>query len=392
MDMEGGGRMKECIGCILLIPLAVPAILFLLGFSDSSLKAASSWEEQWNRTVEAAKKEGQLNAYGLPDITHPAILEAFNKRYSGIKVVTVMGHTEVIQRIVAERRAGKYVADVFSSGPAILRQAYSAKFLQPISSILMLPDVTDTTKWYGGKHLWSDPEEKYLLIFEGTPSSASMAYNTKRLPNPGEIQSYWDVLRPKWKGNIGFFNDGEGATVPTPILALYYNPEVGPDFLKKLFEEMDLTLSRDRRQATDWLGRGKYTLCFLCRGIEEAQKMGLPVETIHGDQIKEAGALGSGNSSTLGFFDKAPHPNAAIVFINWFLSREGQMTWQKVLNTIVVNGSDSMRIDIPKDDVLPGYRRAEGRRYPMLGFLAPQPVRKFYWELVAKAGLEKSKR
>jgi iron(III) transport system substrate-binding protein len=366
--------------------------LILTGFSDFTLKAASSWEEQWTRTLEAANKEGQLNTYGLPDITHPAILEAFNKRHPAIKVVTVMGHTEVIQRIVAERRAGKHVADVFSSGPAIVRQAYSAKFLQPIRPILMLPDVTDATKWYGGKHLWSDPEEKYLLIFEGTPGSASMAYNTKELPNIDEIQSYWDVLKPKWKGNIGLFNDGEGTTVPTPIVALYYNPQVGPNFLKKLFEEMSLTLSRDRRQATDWLVRGRYTLCFLCRGIEEAQKIGLPVETIRGDQIKEAGELGSGNSSVLGFFDKAPHPNAAIVFINWFLSREGQMTWQKVLNTIVVNGSDSMRIDIPKHDVLPGYRRAEGRQYPMLGFVDPKPVGKYYWELIEKLGLEKSKK
>jgi ABC-type glycerol-3-phosphate transport system substrate-binding protein len=281
--------------------LSIIVALFLIGFSDSTLNAASSWEEQWNRTVEAAKKEGKLNTYGLADITHPAILEAFNKRYPEIKVVTVTGHTEVIQRIVAERRAGKYVADVFSSGPAILRQAYSAKFLQPIRPILMLPDVTDTTKWYGGKHLWNDPEEKYLLIFEGTPGSASMAYT--------QISS---------------------------LTLMRFSP---------------------------------------CRGIEEAQKIGLPVESIHGNHIKEAGELGSGNSSVLGFFDRAPHPNAAIVFVNWFLSREGQMRWQKVLNTIVVNGSDSMRIDIPKDDVVPGSRRAQGREYPMLGFVDPKTRR-----------------
>jgi len=103
------------------------------------------------------------------------------------------------------------------------------------------------------------------------------------------------------------------------------------------------------------------------------------VETIQGDQIKEAGELGSGNSSVLGFFDKAPHPNAAIAFINWFVSREGQRTWQKVLNTIVMNGSDSMRIDIPKHDVLPGYRRAKARQYPMLGFVDPKPAGKYYW-------------
>ena len=127
----------------------------------------------------------------------------------------------------------------------------------------------------------------------------------------------------------------------------------------------------------------------MCRGIERAQKDGLPVESIRGHQIKEAGALGSGNSSVVGFFDKAPHPNAAKVFINWLLSREGQMTWQRVLNTIVYNGSDSMRIDIPKDNVLPAYKRVKGRKYPELGFLDPRPVHKFYWELVRKAGERK---
>jgi len=90
----------------------------------------------------------------------------------------------------------------------------------------------------------------------------------------------------------------------------------------------------------------------MCRRIEQAKKAGLPIEAFPSDQIKEAGAIGGGNSSVLGVFDKAPHPNTAKVFVNWFLSREGQITWQRVLNTKVGDGSDSMRVDIPKDDVL----------------------------------------
>lgn len=371
--------------------MALFAGLLVLLLAHAPLGAATKSDEPWNRIVEAAKKEGQLNTYGLPDVTHPAIIEAFNKRYPEIKVVTVLGHTELIQRIIAERRANKFVGDLFSSGPSILRQAYEAKYLQPLRPALLLPEVTDRTKWYGGKHLWSDPEEKYLLIFEGTPGSASVAYNTTKLPNVDEVQSYWDIVQPKWKGQIGFFNDGAGATIPTPIVALYYHEQVGPKFLKTLFEEMDITISRDRRQSTDWLGRGRFTFCFLCRGIEEAQKVGIPVEAFTGDQIKEAGVLGSGNSSVLGFFDKAPHPNAAIVFINWFLSREGQITWQSVLNKIVVSGSDSMRIDIPKTDVLPGYARKEGKKYQMMGYLDPKAMSKFYTDLLNKASQEKSK-
>jgi len=218
-----------------------------------------------------------------------------------------------------------------------------------------------------------------------------VAYNTKKLTNFDEIRSYWDILDPKWRGNIGFFSYGRGGSIPTPMLALYYNPKVGRKFLKRLFEEMDLTISRDRRQATNWLARGKYTLCFMCRDTERAKRQGLPVDAYPADRIKEAGALGAGNSSVLAFIKDAPHPNAAKIFINWFLSREGQETWQRVMNTIVFEESESMRIDIAKDNVIPSGRRVKGKEYPMLEFLDPRPVRKFYAELLYKAGQRKRK-
>lgn len=66
--------------------LSIIGFLLLMGFSYSSLNAAASSDEQLSRIVEAAKKEGQLNTCGLPDVTHPAIIEAFNKRYPEIKV------------------------------------------------------------------------------------------------------------------------------------------------------------------------------------------------------------------------------------------------------------------------------------------------------------------
>jgi ABC-type Fe3+ transport system substrate-binding protein len=55
--------------------------------------------------------------------------------------------------------------------------------------------------------------------------------------------------------------------------------------------------------------------------------------------------------------DKAPHPNAARVALNWLLSREGQLAFQKYVI------ADSLRIDISKDEVPPGIRRSEGVKY-----------------------------
>ena len=366
-------------------------VIFSLVAPGDAQQDKSFLKAKWQNTLDGAKKEGTVTIYGGAEITHPQILNAFKKRYPFIKVITVSGHSEVIQRIIAERRARKYLADVFSLGPATLRVAYIANFLQPIAPHLMLPDVTDTSNWYRGQHFYRDPEKKHIFLYEGTPGSASMAYNTKKFTNLKEIKSYWDILDPKWRGKIGFFSYGSGGSIPTPMLTLYYNPKVGKKFLQRLFNEMDLTISRNRRQATDWLGRGKYPLCFMCRDIERAKRQGLPVETLPADHIKEAGQLGGGNSSVIGFLRDAPHPNAAKVLINWFLSKEGQMAWQEAMNTVVLEGSDSMRIDIPKDNVLAADRRVEGKDYPMLGFLDPRPVSKFYWKLMAQA-LERKNR
>jgi ABC-type Fe3+ transport system substrate-binding protein len=52
--------------------------------------------------------------------------------------------------------------------------------------------------------------------------------------------------------------------------------------------------------------------------------------------------------------NRAPHPNAAKVAINWLLSKEGQVVYQKIIN------GDSRRTDIPKDGVRPSTRRLEG--------------------------------
>ncbi len=61
--------------------------------------------------------------------------------------------------------------------------------------------------------------------------------------------------------------------------------------------------------------------------------------------------------------NRAPHANAAKVFINWFLSRDGQIALQKSLARSAQETADSLRIDIAKDDVHPQNRRAAGVNY-----------------------------
>ena len=345
------------------------------------VEANSAWQEEWDKTVQAAKQEGQLRIWGGEEVSHPTIITAFNKQHPYIKVITVTGRaSQLVLRVIAERRAGKYLADVWATGPGGPRTLYLKNLLDPIADTLIRPEVTDLSKWYAGKHHYGDPKKRYIFIYEGTPNSGmSVSYNTKELRNPEQFKTLWDVVN-KWKGKILFYTYGSGGSIPTPVLMVYYDPDLGPKFIEQLFERKDLTVSRNRRQATNWLARGKFIVCFLCRDIERAQGQGLPVQRLGVEKT----LLGSGNSSVLTLINRAPNPNAAKVFINWYLSREGQRFYQNFLNTVVMEGSDSMRIDIPKDNVLPGFRRIEGRDYRILGFPNPKPVQKFYRDILAR--------
>lgn len=246
------------------------ASLLLLGLSHNGW---TSWKEDWERTLEAARKEGQLMLYGDNQISHPDIIRAFNKDFPTIKVVTVSGKTELQLRITAERRAGKYLVDALAGGPGQTLRMYFSKFLEPISPMLMLPEVTDGSKWHGGKHHYKDPEGRHLFMFEGAVINTGLSYNTKFV-NPNELKSYWDLLNPRWKGKITAMD--MRARPNTTTVMLYNDPKVGPKFLRRFFLEMDVRLFRNRAQGTDWLARGRHPICFGCRGIERLKRQWAP--------------------------------------------------------------------------------------------------------------------
>ncbi len=360
-----------------------PAVLALLVMLPATLPAAEQrgWQQEWARVIEAAKREGQLSLYGGQEITHPEIIAGFNKEFPFIRVTSASGRAaDMMTRIVAERRADKYLADVTASGPNGPRMLYLNKVLVPIAPTFILPEVTDPSGWYGGKHWYADPENKYIFMFEGTIVSTGLSVNTK-LASVDEIKSYWDLLQPKWRGKL-LGQDPRGTALSTPVLILYHRPGLGPEFLRRLYTETDITLFRDRRQGTNWLGTGKFPICHLCRDIDKAAKQRLPVEDVPPGKLKEGESIGGGGSSVLALINRAPHPNAAKLFINWYLSRRGQALWQHVMNVKEVEASDSMRIDIAKDDVLPDGKRIPGREYQVIGFLDPKPVQKLLQEVL----------
>ena len=177
------------------------AFQLLIRVDVLTAQANESWRVKWERTVEAAKREGKVNIYywGAPNVLQAGV---FQRAFPGIKVVTTVGvGGQLMQRILTERRADKPLADIYIAGITTMPVLQKAKALDPIKPTLILPEVLDESKWWGGKHHYGDPQKTYILTFSLSPTYGGVSYNTN-LVNPQELKSYWDLLKPKWKGKI----------------------------------------------------------------------------------------------------------------------------------------------------------------------------------------------
>jgi iron(III) transport system substrate-binding protein len=345
--------------------IAICTLLFSLGFSFRSFSTAAesrrAWQVEWEKTVKAAEEEGALAIY-MTQAFEPVFRDAFQKKFPKIKVTLATGRgPELSQRVMSERRAEKFVVDLYISGNiSPLTVFHRAKILEPVKPLLLLPEVVDTSGWYEGKHHYDDPEGRYIFVFEGTPRSGEITYNTK-VVNPSEIKSYWDLLSSKWKGKIVSVDPLVSGPISAAHIFFYKQPDLGAEFLRRLHAETDIAIVRSNEQMLDWLSAGKYAFGIGARDVDTAMMQGLPLTQFLPGSLKEGSSVTAYNG-TLSYFNRAPHPNAAKVAVNWLLSREGQTTW---LDSNQKTGGlyDSLREDISKEKVSERARRVKGGKF-----------------------------
>lgn len=345
---------------------------------------SANWQTDWDKAVEAAKKEGQVAVYIKAG--YDGVFAAFQKKYPEIKVNSIAGQAgDITNRLITERRAEKYIADVFSFGVRSTQSLQQVKALDPIRPLFLLPEVVDESKWYEG-HVYSDAEKSYIFRYLAV-AEQQLSLNTNHIKDQKkEFKSYWDLLNPKWKGKIVARDVRTAGPGSGNMLFWYHNPQLGPTFLKRIFGEMDVTMTRYSRQATDWLAQGKFAICFFCSDdVEIGKRQGLPIDSIDVEWKEGAGLVSQ--SGNLVVLKNAPHPNAAKVFTNWLLSREGQTELQKVLAK--VQPAESRRNDIPKEDVPFDVRRKPSEKYMDLDsrpeWSDMEPVRKLLNDVIKEA-------
>lgn len=315
--------------------------------------AAELWQDEWNRTLKAARAEGRVLIISTGGSQLRTTLgQAFQDKYGvSVEVITARG-AEVSARLAAERKAGIYLMDIYTGGSTtMLTDLKSIGALDSAKKVLLLPEVLDGKSWFWGELTFTD-KDATILAFATAPSPPIAA--NSNLVKTGDIVSYIDLLQPKWKGKI-IMNDPTRAGIGLKWFGVVSQYIMDMDFMRKLAEQEPLITS-DQRLQVEWVASGKYPIAIapLSGAFGEFKEAGAPIEII----VPKEGTYLTAATGNVGLINRAPHPNAARVFINWLLTKEGQTLWSKAELT------QSTRIDV-STDFLP----AEKIRDPKVKYL-----------------------
>jgi len=323
--------------------LIAVGVLFLIVSSKMSF-AASASQEEWERVLRAAKSESKLSLIGpLGADRRDALAQGFQSKYG----ITVEYHADagagIFPRLSAERTAGLYLWDVVISGTSTALDALIPnKFLDPLEPALILPEVKEPKYWRGGALEFIDPGHQSLIM---TLFHRGTLYVNPNLANPKEFTSHKDLLDPKWKGKIVADDPRKAGIGQGTFLFFYRHPELGPDFIRSLGRQ-GITFLKNYAQEVDMVGQGRFPVGIGLSDsiIEERTKRGVPIVILDPRQLKEGTPI-TPASGSLTFVNRAPHPNAAKLYINWLLSKEAQTVLSQATGYI------SKRVDVPTGHV-----------------------------------------
>ncbi len=296
-----------------------PVITFAA--SSPSAKTIPRGTDNWNVIVTKAKEEGKLaiSSSNTPPVRQ-AIAKGFKNTF-GIEIEYIGGGkgSELATKLLAERQAGMYLQDVYIGGTGtILTALKPAGAIDPLEPILMQPEVLDKKLWIGGDYLWADRDRKVIVLMLMPTAGQSCIINTTMV-KPTEIRVYDDFLNPKWMGKI-VLND---PTVGGPGIRFVGAGAVkikSWDYMKELARQKPVII-RDQRLQVEWVAKGKNAIGLGMEPdlITEFLSAGAPIMEI----LPEDDITASAGPNDLAMINKAAHPNAAKVFINWILGKRG---------------------------------------------------------------------
>lgn len=269
-----------------------------------ALSAAAADRDDRERTLaEAARKEGKVVLYSTLTVNDARALgDAFERKY-GVKVLPWRGGSDkIVQRLLAESHSRRHDADVVEMNGPQMEILYREKLLQPFDSPVLadIPAVAIAPH----RHYVADRLAFYVL-----------AYNTNLVKPDEAPRTFEDVLQPKWRGKLAIESTD---VVWFAAVVKAMGEAKGLDYFRRL-AGMQPQIRTGHILVAELVAAGEIPVALNAynNNIETLVKKGAPVAW---RPLQPA----FGRPSSIGIAAGAPHPNAARLFMEFVLSREGQ--------------------------------------------------------------------
>lgn len=295
-------------------------------------------EAAWEQIEAAAGREGSVTYYAQGNITPnqvPIFMDAFKKSYPNIKIDLVNGTTSDVQtRISTEQDAKSYTGDIGDisarSGLLEATRGYSQKFVPPAAA--------DATVKWSADHVFGDGDvtADHMTWFP-------LWINTKLVQPQDEPKTHMDVVDPKWKGKILWYAPwAEGGG----WLEYYQSKKMyGMDWVTKMVAQQP-AFAQSTPELLTPLARGEYAIVLGSTGAGIATQLlqnKQPIKAVWLDDFVQGVPTGHI------LLNHAPHPNAAKVLLNWWMSEPGQHFQADVLGQFPIRADIPVKEDWQKD-------------------------------------------
>jgi ABC-type Fe3+ transport system substrate-binding protein len=292
-------EMRRRAGCVVLT-----AGLLMAAWPRPSATAAED-----PSLVESARREGQVVWYTTQIINQLAVpmADAFKAAY-GIDVKFIRANPrEVARRVTEETKTGRPQADVVDGTLAVpmLKKAGLVLAWQPADAARLPPDMIDPDGVWVATNVFIN----------------SVGYNTELVPRGSEPRSYDDLLKPQFRGRIGWSANPAVAAAPGFIGTVLQakGEAAGRAYLKALADQQIISVDVSARQVLDAVIAGEFLVglqIFNHHAAISAAK-GAPVAWVPLEPV-------TGSLSVAAVLRAAPHPNAAKLFVTFLVSEQGQ--------------------------------------------------------------------
>jgi len=270
--------------------------------------------------LEGAKKEGQVTFYTSNTWMAGYVTQEFGRKYPFVKAnVWRSDSKELLKRLTDEAAAGRFIADVVETSPDYMALMIGEKMFQEIYSPELAPyDNNSKVKGKNGVFHWTSRE---LYI--------SLGFNTNLIP-PGEApKTMKDLLEPKWKGKMSIAGTTTGTQWIGAVVEAY-----GREFLEKIAKQDVNVQNISGAALAELVASGEVPLSptIFNSNIAVARQKGAPVEWRPIDPVVAT-------TGTSGMVAKAPNPHAALLFLDFLHSKDGQ-------EAVLKGGLSSARKDV----------------------------------------------